>query len=90
VILSSSGSIMPEDLPDEFSQQPAGPVGNREIDLDELLPPGVGLNESLEAIEKKLIERALSRTDYVQSHAAELLGIKKNVMQYKMKKHGLL
>jgi two-component system NtrC family response regulator len=90
VILSSSGNIMPEDLPDEFSRQQAVPVGNREIDLDELVPPGGSLNESLETIEKRLIERALSRTDNVQAHAAELLGIKKNVMQYKMKKHGLL
>jgi len=47
------------------------------------------LAESLEAMEREMIVSALERTDWVQTKAAELLGISERVLRYKMKKGGV-
>jgi two-component system NtrC family response regulator len=36
-----------------------------------------------------LIKRALAKADHVQARAAELLGISKSLLQYKLKKYHL-
>jgi DNA-binding protein Fis len=59
------------------------------LDVDRYIPPHLGLNEALDAVEKQMILRALDRAGNVQSHAADLLGVNKKVMGYKMKKYGL-
>jgi transcriptional regulator with GAF, ATPase, and Fis domain len=41
-------------------------------------------------VEKKMILNALAKTSHIQSHAAELLGIEKNLFKYKMRKYGLV
>jgi len=74
VILCSGSAIGPEDLPDDLL--------SKEGNLD--------LTATLEAIEKDMIERALKRANSVQAHAADLLGIKKNALQYKLKKYDLI
>jgi len=51
------------------------------------LPPGYRLPEYLDAIEKRFIENALGATHGIQAHAADILGITKSLLQYKMKKH---
>ncbi|MBW2062268.1 MAG: sigma-54-dependent Fis family transcriptional regulator [Deltaproteobacteria bacterium] len=92
VILCPDRTIRPEDLPEDLSE---GAEGQHQTeaemlsDLDRFIPPQMGLNKALETIEKKMIEQALKRTNNVQAHAASLLGIKKNVMQYKLKKYNL-
>jgi two-component system NtrC family response regulator len=48
------------------------------------------LPETLDAIEKKLIQKALSLSNNVQSRAANLLGIPRANLQYRLKKHKLL
>ncbi len=53
------------------------------------LPPGHRLPEYLDAIEKRVIVQALEEAHNVQAHAAEVLGITKSLLQYKMKKHGI-
>ncbi|MEW6265277.1 MAG: sigma-54 dependent transcriptional regulator [Thermodesulfobacteriota bacterium] len=96
VILCSGDTILPEDLPEELQEiKTEGDAERPPRELDEalladLMPRGLDLNATLEAVERKLIAQALSRTNNIQAHAAELLGIKKNVMQYKMKKYGFL
>jgi len=40
-------------------------------------------------LEEALLKEALERTGGVQSQAADILGIKKNLMQYKLKKFNL-
>ncbi len=50
------------------------------------VPPGLGLVEVLETVEECLLRGALEASGGVQSQAAEALGIKKNLMQYKLKK----
>jgi two-component system NtrC family response regulator len=47
------------------------------------------LPEALEAIEKQMIRRALEKSNQIQVRAAELLGITKSLLQYKMKKYHL-
>jgi len=84
VVLNSDGVIRLEDLPSEFS----GKQG--ELDVDRFIPPNAPLQETLEQIEEKLIRRALKICDNVQSHAATMLGIKKNLIQHKMKKYNIV
>ncbi len=85
VILASSSLIHAEDLP----IHPKGRT-SQDWSADEVIPPGLKLNEVLEMVEKKMILNALAKTGHVQSHAAELLGIEKNLFKYKMRKYGLV
>ena len=48
------------------------------------------LDEALERIEKHLILKTLKKTAYSQTHTAELLGIKRTTLRYKLEKYGLL
>ncbi len=41
----------------------------------------------MEKIEEMMIRRALNQSGYVQVRAAELLGITKSLLQYKLKKY---
>jgi two-component system NtrC family response regulator len=83
VVLNSGGIITPQDLPEEI-------VGaETELDVDRFIPPNVSLPEALENIEEKLIRRALSQCNNVQSHAAMSLGITKSLIQHKMKKYNI-
>ena len=53
------------------------------------IPPHLGLNEAKDALEEALLRDALERSGGVQSQAADLLGIMKNLMQYKPKKFSI-
>ena len=55
----------------------------------DLLPVELNLADTLDKIEAALIKRALVRADFVQAHAAELLGISRSLMQYKLKKYNI-
>lgn len=55
----------------------------------DLLPVELNLADTLDRIEAALIRRALIRADFVQAHAAELLGISRSLMQYKLKKYNI-
>ncbi|MCQ2444289.1 MAG: sigma-54 dependent transcriptional regulator [Mailhella sp.] len=55
----------------------------------DLLPVELNLADTLDKIEAALIKRALARADFVQAHAAELLGISRSLMQYKLKKYNI-
>ncbi len=47
------------------------------------------LGESLEAMEKEMLLSALEKSGWIQTRAADLLGISERVLRYKMKKYGL-
>lgn len=85
LIMSSDTTIILDDLPDYL-------VKNEEekIELDKIVPRNLSLNEALEQMEGQLILRALKASNNVQSRAAEMLGISRRVMHYKMKKYGML
>ncbi|SDN88243.1 two-component system, NtrC family, response regulator [Desulfonauticus submarinus] len=84
VVLSSSEQIGVEDLPSE--------VKDEETQLKsavDLLPLRLNLAETLEKIEEALIKRALVKSNFVQVKAAEMLGISKSLLQYKIKKYNI-
>jgi two-component system NtrC family response regulator len=83
VVLNSGGKISKEDLPSEISSE------REEVSIEGFLPQGAKLQKTLEDIEEQLIRRALSQSNNVQSHAAEMLGITKSLMQHKMKKYNI-
>lgn len=79
---------------------------NQEIDERDLpilspsnsvkLPPNtidgnsLDLNETLYKVEKQMIEKAMNKTDGNKSQAARILGIKTNLLYYKLEKYNLL
>ncbi|UCE06043.1 MAG: sigma-54-dependent Fis family transcriptional regulator [bacterium] len=50
----------------------------------------LNLNETLSAIEKQLIERAMNETAGNKSQAAKLLGIQTSLLYYKLEKYGMI
>ncbi len=83
VVLNSDGLIGPADLPVELSER------QEEVEVDRFIPLEAPLQKTLEQIEEKLIRRALKQCDNVQSHAAEMLGITKSLIQHKIKKYNI-
>ena len=62
---------------------------SQSLDLKQILPDSVTLNEVLYAVEEKMLIQALEETGFVQARAAENLGITKSLLQYKMKKYAI-
>lgn len=75
ITLTRSQIIRPSDLPEEVRQYRATTQGT--------------LAERLEAVEREMLLAALENTEWVQTRAAELLGISERVLRYKMAKHGI-
>jgi len=83
VLLSRGKEITIDDLPKDLST-----FADLEVPLD--WDKLGNLPETLEAIEKKLIQKALALSNNVQSRAASLLGIPRANLQYRLKKHNLV
>jgi two-component system, NtrC family, response regulator len=83
VVLNSSGVIGVDDLPGYLSDR------KEELDIDTFIPMSAPLQQTLEQIEKKIILRALAKCGNVQSHAADMIGISKNLFQHKMRKYNI-
>ena len=75
----------PQDLPAELAPAPA----ESRLDIDRFIPLNTPLPEALDGIEEQMIRRALEKSGQVQVRAAELLGITKSLLQYKLKKYHL-
>jgi len=80
MVLCQTNDIKVSDLPEEFKSNVHNALHLEGIQAN------AQLDETLEMIEKKMIERALKLTDNVQSKAAELLGIGKSGLNWKIKK----
>ncbi len=78
VTLSRTSLIRPADLPAEIR---AGTLSGSYDSLP--------LDQRLAAIERDEILKALENHDWVQTRAADSLGISERVLRYKMKKHGI-
>jgi len=87
-ILDAVGEIaaLPEPAPSPASTQPLQQQGFVWPALADLDKYAVNLKEFLDAIEDRLIEEALDRSDGVKNQAAELLGIKRTTLIEKLKK----
>lgn len=82
IVLSTGNIISLEDLP----------PGVRHPSDDEILARlegGRNLEEELERIERMLIESAYRKAKGVKAHAADLLGIERNRLRYKLQKYGI-
>jgi DNA-binding NtrC family response regulator len=67
--------IRPSDLPPEVRH---------------LEPDGRGtLTERLDSVERDMLLSALEKSEWVQTRAAEILGVSERVLRYKMNKHGI-
>lgn len=84
VVLARGHLISYEDLPAELKEE-----SEQFKSAADLLPSEVNLGETLEKIEAALIRRALVRSDFVQVKAADMLGISKSLLQYKLKKYSI-
>ena len=82
-ILSSTNLICPADLPPQLRQRSGSPLQLVGI------PDGAGLSETLVAVEKRMIQRAMKLSGNVQTKAAQLLGIGKSGLNQKLKKFNL-
>jgi len=83
VLFSNGQEITPDDLPKDLVS-----FADLEIPID--WQKLSNLPETLDAIEKKLIQNALSLSNNVQSRAANLLGIPRANLQYRLKKYNIV
>lgn len=83
VIFCNGQTITPADLPTQLRYHPPAI-----LDLDGI-PDGIGLTETLAAVEKKMIQKAMKLSGNIQTKAAELLGIGKSGLNQKLKKFNL-
>lgn len=79
-VLCDTGQIRDADLP-LFAQPKDSSLFIPENRLD--------LNQTLEAVEKQLLEKAMDRVRGVKTDAAKLLGIKTSALYYKLEKYGM-
>jgi DNA-binding NtrC family response regulator len=75
VTLSRAMVITPADLPAEIRHYQAVASGT--------------LDERLRVAEREMMLAALEKAEWIQTRAAEMLGISERVLRYKMDKHGL-
>jgi len=83
VVMSPESIIQVSDLPKDFVDNAHGTLHMDGIPLD------ANLYDTLALVEKNMIVRALKKANYVQAHAAELLGIGKSGLNQKIKKYNL-
>jgi DNA-binding NtrC family response regulator len=81
VVLSRGPEITLNDLP-EFLRREQTTIGTLQLELP---PEGI----SLDALEKELLEQALTRFEGNQTKAAQYLGLSRKTLIYRMEKHGL-
>ncbi len=83
VVLSPEEIIQVSDLPKDFIDNAHGTLHMDGIPVD------ANLYDTLALVEKNMIVRALKKANYIQAHAAELLGIGKSGLNQKIKKYKL-
>ncbi len=88
-ILCTGDRIEPEDVGPDTPGLYEATSWNIDFDPAGLFPADTPLPEIMNGIEKKLVKEALENAGYVQTRAAEALGITKSLLQYKIKKFRL-
>jgi two-component system NtrC family response regulator len=84
MILCPGNVITDEDLPEDFR------VTVSDTKLLDRIPEDAKLGETVSAVEKGMIERALRLTGNVQTEAAEMLGIGKSGLNKKLRKYDIV
>jgi two-component system NtrC family response regulator len=83
VVLSPEEIIHVSDLPKDFIDN-----AHSTLHMDGI-PVDANLYDTLALVEKNMIVRALKKANYIQAHAADLLGIGKSGLNQKIKKYKL-
>ncbi len=83
VVLSPEAIVQVSDLPKDFIDN-----AHSTLHMDGI-PVDANLYDTLALVEKNMIVRALKKANYIQAHAAELLGIGKSGLNQKIKKYKL-
>ena len=78
-VILAGDTILPQHLPLETKTD----------SIEEAEEETSDLNQALEALERRMITRALLKAGGVAAHAAEALGVSKTNLAYKMKKYGI-
>ncbi|RJP60679.1 MAG: sigma-54-dependent Fis family transcriptional regulator [Deltaproteobacteria bacterium] len=83
-LLSKNSRVFPEDLPSNIR-------GNAKLNLikEAVLEGKLSFEKAEAEFERDIILNTLEKTNYVQSRAAELLGISRRILKYKMDKLGI-
>ena len=84
VALTPNEYIQPSELPFPFMK-----AAKMDGLKDSILRGNVSLLRAEEEFEKELISDALKRANYIQSQAADLLGISRRILKYKIDKLGI-
>ncbi len=84
VALTQNEYIHPEELPIPFTS-----ISRTNGLKESVLSGRLSFTKAEEEFEREIILDALRRTKFVQSHAAELLGISRRILKYKMDKLGI-
>jgi two-component system, NtrC family, response regulator AtoC len=87
-IMRSGPVLLPEHLPQEIRCGQSAPEAGASVNLA-TLPPDLGLEEAISAIEKSLIQQALQKTAGNVLQTAANLKIPRGTLRYKMDKYGL-
>jgi len=83
VILTEGDLVAVEDLPQRFRE--AGSLGSEVKSID-FPADGLNLPQALQEFERRLILKALERSNWVKSRAAQLLNLNRTTLIEKMKK----
>ena len=90
MVLCEGDEIQAAHLPAELSDAYGPSRGGVRADSPPDLPPGgVDLEDVVDDLERHYIEQALEQTGGNQTEAAELLGISRDQLRYRMEKYGL-
>jgi DNA-binding NtrC family response regulator len=84
IALTNNEYIQPDELPLPIINQ-SKTNGLRES----VLSGQISFSKAEEEFEKEIILDALRRANFIQSHAAEILGISRRILKYKMDKLGI-
>jgi two-component system NtrC family response regulator len=88
-ILCNRDTICLEDLQPDMPGQHGPSSMELDFDLDQFIPGNASLPDVMNFIEEKMVKKALEQTDFIQTKAANQLGITKSLLQYKMRKFGI-
>jgi len=80
VALTQHAEIREEDLPRRVRERNADDAGQL------VFSPSMGFEEAEKRFETEMILKALKKANFVQTRAAELLGISRRILKYKMDK----
>jgi DNA-binding NtrC family response regulator len=84
VVLTNVDSIGPNDLPATLKTD-----SRVELIKQEVLDGRISFEDAERDFEKDIILEALKKSNFVQTKAADLLGISRRILKYKMDKYGI-